>query len=42
LQAAVPGGFKIAAEPVPLAQVEQAWARDGGQRIVFTVEPPKA
>jgi NADPH:quinone reductase-like Zn-dependent oxidoreductase len=38
LQAAVPGGFKIAAEPVPLAQVEQAWARDGGQRIVFTVE----
>jgi len=38
LEAAGPGGFKIAAKPVPLSDVEQAWARDhGGQRIVFTV-----
>ena len=38
LQAAAPGGFKVAHEAVPLAQVEQAWARDaGGRRIVFTV-----
>jgi hypothetical protein len=42
LQAALPGGFKIAVEPVPLAQVEQAWARDdSGRRIVFTVEAPQ-
>jgi NADPH:quinone reductase-like Zn-dependent oxidoreductase len=39
LQAAAAGGFKIAAKPVPLAQVEQAWnSDDGGRRIVFTVE----
>jgi NADPH:quinone reductase-like Zn-dependent oxidoreductase len=38
LQAALPSGFKIAVEPVPLAQVAQAWARDdSGRRIVFTV-----
>jgi NADPH:quinone reductase-like Zn-dependent oxidoreductase len=42
LQAAVPGGFKIAAEPVPLSEVEQAWERDdGGRRIVFTVDAPQ-
>jgi NADPH:quinone reductase-like Zn-dependent oxidoreductase len=36
LEAAASGGFKIGAEPIPLAQVEQAWARDaGGRRIVF-------
>jgi NADPH:quinone reductase-like Zn-dependent oxidoreductase len=38
LEAAASGGFRIAAKPVPLSEVEQAWARDaGGQRIVFTV-----
>jgi hypothetical protein len=42
LQAPLPGGLKIAVEPVPLAQVEQAWARDdSGRRIVFTVEAPQ-
>ena len=42
LQAAAPCGFKIAAKPVPLSDVEQAWARDdGGQRIVFTVGGPQ-
>ena len=42
LQAAAPGGFKIAHEPVALAQVEQAWARGaGGRRIVFTVDAPR-
>jgi NADPH:quinone reductase-like Zn-dependent oxidoreductase len=42
LEAAATGGFKIAAQPVPLSEVEQAWARDdGGQRIVFTVDAPQ-
>lgn len=42
LQAAAPGGFKIATRPVPLSEVEQTWARDdGGRRIVFTVEAPQ-
>jgi NADPH:quinone reductase-like Zn-dependent oxidoreductase len=37
LQAAKPAGLRIAAAPVPLAEVEQAWSRDDGQRIVLTV-----
>lgn len=42
LQAAAPGGFKIATRPVPLSEVEQTWAPDdGGRRIVFTVEAPQ-
>ena len=40
LQAAASGGCKIAQEPVPVAQVEQAWTRDaGGRRMVFTLGP---
>lgn len=39
LQAAGPAGLRIAATPVPLAEVEQAWSRDDGQRIVLTVGP---
>jgi NADPH:quinone reductase-like Zn-dependent oxidoreductase len=39
LQATVPGGFAIAATPVPLSEVEQAWPRDDStRRTVFTVE----
>jgi NADPH:quinone reductase-like Zn-dependent oxidoreductase len=38
LQAAVPGGFKIAAKSVPLANVEQAWPNDEStRRTVFIV-----
>lgn len=39
LQAAGPAGLRIAATPVPLAEVEQAWSRDDGQRTVLTVGP---
>ncbi|WP_137930169.1 quinone oxidoreductase family protein [Mesorhizobium comanense] len=40
LEAAVPAGFKIAAKPVPLADVERAWAEDdSARRTVFTLEP---
>jgi len=39
LQAAVPGGFKIAVNPIPLSEVEQAWANDDGtKRTVLTVD----
>jgi hypothetical protein len=38
LQAAAGGGLKIGATPVPLSKVEQAWVRDAGARIVFTVD----
>jgi NADPH:quinone reductase-like Zn-dependent oxidoreductase len=39
LQAAVPGGFKIAAKPVPLSDVEHAWPKDNSTcRTVFTLE----
>jgi NADPH:quinone reductase-like Zn-dependent oxidoreductase len=39
LQAAVPGGFKIAVNPIPLSEVEQAWANDDGtRRTVLTVD----
>ena len=39
LQAAVPGGFKIAVKPVPLSDVERAWSdEDSTRRTVFTVD----
>ncbi|MEH2395642.1 MAG: zinc-binding dehydrogenase [Nostoc sp.] len=39
LQATMPGGFKIAAKPVPLSEVEQAWPKDDSiRRTVFTVD----
>jgi NADPH:quinone reductase-like Zn-dependent oxidoreductase len=42
LQATVPGGFKIAATPVPLSDVEQAWPRDDStRRTVFVVDARK-
>jgi NADPH:quinone reductase-like Zn-dependent oxidoreductase len=37
LQAVAPGGFRIAAEALPLSQVERAWSRDSHARIVFTM-----
>jgi NADPH:quinone reductase-like Zn-dependent oxidoreductase len=38
LRATVPGGFKIAANPVPLSDVEQVWPRDDStRRTVFTL-----
>ena len=38
LAATVPCGFKIAAKPVPLADVEQTWSADGdNQRTVLTI-----
>ena len=38
LRATVPAGLKIAATPVPLSDVEQAWPRDdSARRTVFTV-----
>jgi NADPH:quinone reductase-like Zn-dependent oxidoreductase len=38
LQATVSGGFKIAAKPVPLSNVREAWAHDdGARRTVFTM-----
>jgi hypothetical protein len=34
----VPAGFKIAANPVPLSDVEQAWTRDDSVgRTVLTI-----
>jgi NADPH:quinone reductase-like Zn-dependent oxidoreductase len=40
LRAAAPAGFAIAAVPVPLSDVEQAWRRDdGARRTVFTLRP---
>ena len=40
LQAAGPGGFKIAYKTVPLSQVEAAWPNDdSARRTVFTMEP---
>jgi NADPH:quinone reductase-like Zn-dependent oxidoreductase len=39
LQATVPGGFKIAATPMPLSDVEQAWPReDSTRRTVLVVD----
>jgi hypothetical protein len=39
LQATVSSGFKVAAKPVPLSEVEQAWPRDeSARRTVFTVD----
>jgi len=41
LRATVPAGLKIAANPVPLSDVEQAWPRDdSARRTVFTVGAP--
>lgn len=38
LRTTVPGSFQIATNPVPLADVEQAWPRDDGKRrTVFTM-----
>jgi len=34
--AAVPGGFAIATQALPLSQVEQHWANDAESRVVFT------
>jgi NADPH:quinone reductase-like Zn-dependent oxidoreductase len=43
LQATMPGGFKIAVKPVPLAEVEQAWPKDDStRRTVFTVDEQKS
>lgn len=43
LQATIPGGFKITANPVPLADVEQAWPRDDStRRTVFIVDGQKS
>jgi len=37
-QMAAAGKLTVAAEPVPLAQVESAWTRvEKGRRIVFTI-----
>jgi NADPH:quinone reductase-like Zn-dependent oxidoreductase len=39
LQATMSGGFKIAARPVPLSEVEQAWHKDDStRRTVFTID----
>jgi NADPH:quinone reductase-like Zn-dependent oxidoreductase len=37
LRATNPGGFQIAARPVPLSEVEHAWSLDDARRTVFTV-----
>lgn len=36
LRAVVPAGLTVAADPVPLADVERAWDADAGGRVVFT------
>jgi NADPH:quinone reductase-like Zn-dependent oxidoreductase len=42
-RATIPGGFKIAIKPVPLADVEKEWSRDdSAARTVFTVNAPKS
>ncbi len=39
LQSTVPGTFTIAATPVPLSEVEQAWPKDdSARRTVFIVD----
>lgn len=39
LQAAVPGGFAVAADPIPLSEVGRAWSRaDSSRRTVFTLD----
>ncbi len=41
LRATVPAGLKIAANPVPLSDIEQAWPRDdSARRTVFTLPAP--
>jgi NADPH:quinone reductase-like Zn-dependent oxidoreductase len=42
-EATVPGGFEIATQTVPLAEVEKVWATDtGSPRTVFTIGPDKS
>jgi NADPH:quinone reductase-like Zn-dependent oxidoreductase len=42
LRAAAPAGLRIAFNPVPLSEVEQAWPRDdSARRTVFTIGAPK-
>ena len=42
LQATIPCGFKIAANSVPLSQVEQAWPNDDStRRTVFITDVQK-
>lgn len=36
-QAIQPAGLTIAADPVPLAEVEEAWKRKDGERLVFVI-----
>jgi hypothetical protein len=39
LRATVPGGFQIAATPVPLSEVAEAWPKDRSTgRTVFVVD----
>ncbi len=43
LQATMSGGFKIAAETVPLSEVAQAWPKDNSaRRTVFTMNVQKS
>ena len=35
LQATVAAGFKIAAQPTPLADIEKAWTSKSADRLVF-------
>jgi hypothetical protein len=37
LQAIVPGGFTISADPIPLTQAAAAWGSKTADRIVFTL-----
>ena len=38
LQATVAAGFKIAAQPTPLADVEKVWTSEGSDRLVFITD----
>ena len=43
LRAATPGKLQIAAKPIPLSDVEQAWREDdSARRTVFTIASPSA
>jgi hypothetical protein len=37
MRAIIPKGFKISAQPVPLAQVARTWENKTADRIVFTM-----
>ncbi len=41
LRATLPGGFRIAASPIPLSEVDRAWLRQGPDRTVFTMDERK-